>query len=155
MAKRLSNWLKIGVQAGFGPNFTVEFEAEIPKKFGLAYYGGIFFYQFADGCLLVSAESDLQQDLGLLSRPTRVHAEVDYLGQLTLHAKPFSSTTPPDSHSVPHHFVTLGQSRNCPEHSITSIQDPASSILACLPLKVCPGDFYLSLMLSSSTFFEM
>ena len=36
--KRLPNWLKIGVQAGFGPNFTVEFEAEIPKKFGLAYY---------------------------------------------------------------------------------------------------------------------
>ena len=105
-----------------------------------SYYGGIFLYQFADGCLLVSAETDLQQDLGLLSRPTRVHAEVDYLGQLTLHAKPFSSTTP-DSHSVPHHFVTLGQSRNCPEHSITSIQDPASSILACLPLKACPGDF--------------
>ena len=122
----------------------MEFEAEIPKKFGLAYYGGIFFYQFADGCLLVSAETDLQQDLGLLSRPTRVHAEVDYLGQLTLHAKPFSSTTP-DSHSVPHQRVTLGQSRNCPEHSITSIQDPASSILACLPLKACPGDFYLSL----------
>ena len=37
MVKRLPNWLKIGVQAGFGPNFTVEFEAEIPKKFGLAY----------------------------------------------------------------------------------------------------------------------
>ena len=36
VVKRLSNWLKIGVQAGFGPNFTVEFEAEIPKKFGLA-----------------------------------------------------------------------------------------------------------------------
>ena len=34
MVKRLSNWLKIGVQAGFGPNFTVEFEAEIPKKLG-------------------------------------------------------------------------------------------------------------------------
>ena len=120
-----------------------------------SYYGGIFLYQFADGCLLVSAETDLQQDLGLLSRPTRVHAEVDYLGQLTLHAKPFSSTTPPDSHSDPHHFVTLGQSRNCPEHSITSIQDPASSILACLPLKACPGDFYSSLMLSSSAIFEM
>ena len=43
MVKRLPNWLKIGDQAGFGPNFTVEFEAEIPKKFGLAYYGGIFF----------------------------------------------------------------------------------------------------------------
>ena len=38
MVKRLPNWLKIGVQAGFGPNFTMEFEAEIPKKFGLAYY---------------------------------------------------------------------------------------------------------------------
>ena len=37
VVKRLPNWLKIGVQAGFGPNFTVEFEAEIPKKIGLAY----------------------------------------------------------------------------------------------------------------------
>ena len=37
VVKRLLNWLKIGVQAGFGPNFTMEFEAEIPKKFGLAY----------------------------------------------------------------------------------------------------------------------
>ena len=37
LVKRLPNWLKIGVQAGFGPNFTMEFEAEIPKKFGLAY----------------------------------------------------------------------------------------------------------------------
>ena len=36
VVKRLPNWLKIGVQAGFGPNFTMEFEAEIPKKFGLA-----------------------------------------------------------------------------------------------------------------------
>ena len=36
VVKRLLNWLKIGVQAGFGPNFTVEFEAAIPKKFGLA-----------------------------------------------------------------------------------------------------------------------
>ena len=36
MVKRHPNWLKIGVQAGFGPNFTVEFEAQIPKKFGLA-----------------------------------------------------------------------------------------------------------------------
>ena len=35
VVKRLPNWLKNGVQAGFGPNFTVEFEAEIPKKFGL------------------------------------------------------------------------------------------------------------------------
>ena len=35
VVKRLPNWLKIGVQAGFGPNFTVELEAEIPKKFGL------------------------------------------------------------------------------------------------------------------------
>ena len=42
MVKRLPNWLKIGVQAGFGPNFTVEFEAAIPKKFGLAYYTGMF-----------------------------------------------------------------------------------------------------------------
>ena len=32
VVKRLPNWLRIGVQAGFGPNFTVEFEAEIPKK---------------------------------------------------------------------------------------------------------------------------
>ena len=31
VVKRLPNWLKIGVQAGFGPNFTVELEAEIPK----------------------------------------------------------------------------------------------------------------------------
>ena len=37
VVKRLPNWLKIGVQAGFGPNFTMEFEAGIPKKFGLAY----------------------------------------------------------------------------------------------------------------------
>ena len=37
MVKRPRNWLKIGLQAGFGPNFTMEFEAEIPKKFGLAY----------------------------------------------------------------------------------------------------------------------
>ena len=37
VVKQLLNWLKIGLQAGFGPNFTVEFEAEIPKKFGLAY----------------------------------------------------------------------------------------------------------------------
>ena len=36
MVKQLQNWLKICLQAGFGPNFTVEFEAEIPKKFGLA-----------------------------------------------------------------------------------------------------------------------
>ena len=32
MVKRLPNWLKIGVQTGFGPNFTVELEAEIPKN---------------------------------------------------------------------------------------------------------------------------
>ena len=32
MVKRLPNWLKIGVQAGFGPNFTMELEAEIRKK---------------------------------------------------------------------------------------------------------------------------
>ena len=37
VVKQLPNWLKIGLQAGFGPNFTVEFEAEIPKNFGLAY----------------------------------------------------------------------------------------------------------------------
>ena len=37
VVKRLRNWLKIGLQAGFGPNFTVEFEAEFQKKFGLAY----------------------------------------------------------------------------------------------------------------------
>ena len=36
VVKRLPYWLQIGVQAGFGPNFTVELEAEIPKKFGLA-----------------------------------------------------------------------------------------------------------------------
>ena len=36
VVSRLLNWLKIGVQAGFSQNFTVEFEAEIPKKFGLA-----------------------------------------------------------------------------------------------------------------------
>ena len=36
MVKRPPNWPKFGVQAGFGPNFTVEFEAEIPKTFGLA-----------------------------------------------------------------------------------------------------------------------
>ena len=36
VVKRLPNWLKIGVQAGFGPNFTMEMEAEIQKKFGLA-----------------------------------------------------------------------------------------------------------------------
>ena len=32
VVKWLPNWLKIGLQAGFGPNFTVEFEAEIPRK---------------------------------------------------------------------------------------------------------------------------
>ena len=37
MVKLLPNWLKIGVQARFGPNFTMEFEAEFPKKFGSAY----------------------------------------------------------------------------------------------------------------------
>ena len=42
MVKRLPNWLTIGVQVGFGPNFTVEFEAEIPKKFGLAYYASTY-----------------------------------------------------------------------------------------------------------------
>ena len=31
VVKRDPNWLKIGVQAGFGPNFNVELEAEIPK----------------------------------------------------------------------------------------------------------------------------
>ena len=36
VVKRLQNWLKIGVQAGFGPNFTMEFEADIPPKIGLA-----------------------------------------------------------------------------------------------------------------------
>ena len=34
MVKRLRNWLNIGLQAGFGPNFTVELEAEIPKNLG-------------------------------------------------------------------------------------------------------------------------
>ena len=34
MIKRLPNWLKIGFQARFGPNFTVELEAEIPKNLG-------------------------------------------------------------------------------------------------------------------------
>ena len=32
MVKRLPNWLKIGVQAGVGPNFTVELEADILLK---------------------------------------------------------------------------------------------------------------------------
>ena len=32
VVKRLRNWLKIGLQARFGPNFTVEFEAEISQK---------------------------------------------------------------------------------------------------------------------------
>ena len=36
VVKRLPNWLKIGFQARFGPNFTVDLEAEIPKKIGLA-----------------------------------------------------------------------------------------------------------------------
>ena len=36
VVKQLANWLKIGVQAGFGPNFSVEIEAEIPQKVGLA-----------------------------------------------------------------------------------------------------------------------
>ena len=40
VVKRLPNWLKIGFQARFGPNFTVDLEAEIPKKFGLAYCPG-------------------------------------------------------------------------------------------------------------------
>ena len=45
MVKRLSNWLKIGFQARFGPNFTMEFEAEIPPKnwAGLIYSLSIFF----------------------------------------------------------------------------------------------------------------
>ena len=36
VVKRLPNWQKIGAQARFGPNFTMEFEAEIPPKIGLA-----------------------------------------------------------------------------------------------------------------------
>ena len=32
MVKRLPNWLKIGLQSRFGPNFTVEFEAFFRKK---------------------------------------------------------------------------------------------------------------------------
>ena len=40
MVKRLLNWLKIGPQAGFGPNFTVELEAGFRKKFELAYWTG-------------------------------------------------------------------------------------------------------------------
>ena len=38
VVKRLPNWLKIGPQAGFGPNFTVELEAGFRKKIGLAYW---------------------------------------------------------------------------------------------------------------------
>ena len=38
MVKRLPNWLKIGLQSRFGPNFIVEFEAFFRKKFGLAYW---------------------------------------------------------------------------------------------------------------------
>ena len=38
LVKRHRNWLKIGSQAGFGPNFTVELEAGFRKEFGLAYY---------------------------------------------------------------------------------------------------------------------
>ena len=37
MVKRLPNWLKIGLQSRFGPNFVVEFEAFFRKKFGLAF----------------------------------------------------------------------------------------------------------------------
>ena len=37
MVKRLPNWLKIGLQAGFGPNFTVEFVPVFQKKIGVAY----------------------------------------------------------------------------------------------------------------------
>ena len=37
VVKRLPNLLKIGFQARFCPNFTVELEAEIPPKIGLAY----------------------------------------------------------------------------------------------------------------------
>ena len=36
VVKRCPNWLKIGVQVGFGPNFPVEFEAFFQKKFGQA-----------------------------------------------------------------------------------------------------------------------
>ena len=32
MVKRLPNWLKIGLQSWFGPNFIVEFEAFFQKK---------------------------------------------------------------------------------------------------------------------------
>ena len=38
VVKRHPNWLKIGFQAGFGPNFTMEFEAFFQKKFGKAYW---------------------------------------------------------------------------------------------------------------------
>ena len=34
MVKRLPNWLKIGLQSRFGPNFTLEFEAFFQKKLG-------------------------------------------------------------------------------------------------------------------------
>ena len=37
MVKQHPNWLKIGLQAGFGPNFTVEFVPVFQKKFGQAY----------------------------------------------------------------------------------------------------------------------
>ena len=32
MVKRLPNWLKIGLQSQFGPNFVVEFEAFSREK---------------------------------------------------------------------------------------------------------------------------
>ena len=34
MVKRHPNWLKIGLQAGFGPNFTVEFVPVFQKDLG-------------------------------------------------------------------------------------------------------------------------
>ena len=41
VVKRLTNWLKIGVQPRFGQTSTVDIEAEIPKKFGLAYWSSM------------------------------------------------------------------------------------------------------------------
>ena len=42
VVKRLPIWLKIGFQAGFGPNFTVEFVPVFPKKFGVAYSAALW-----------------------------------------------------------------------------------------------------------------
>ena len=60
MVKRLPYGLKIGVQAEFGPNFTVEFEAEIPPKIGLAYCARKAAISFRSQAIIREVRSFLQ-----------------------------------------------------------------------------------------------